>query len=269
MSTVVAPDFKQNAPEPVGVRLHRFTVDEYHRIFEAGVLPENDPVELLDGKLFIKLEEGPPYEVPLGIPPEAIAGPKAPRFPQRRFTVREYHQLLASGALPPTLRTELIEGWVVDKMTRNAGHDSSLSRTAESLQDRLPQKWKVRQQSAVSMDEAEPEPDVTVVPGPKGRFDHMHPRPYEVALLIEISDSALSNDRGSKLRDYARNSIRRHWIVNLIERTVEAYDDPTGPIAVPAYGNRQVYRPKESIPLLIGDEAFDAVPVEDLFPAVH
>ncbi len=34
-------------------RVRRFTVSEYHRMAEAGILGEDDPVELLDGHLYV------------------------------------------------------------------------------------------------------------------------------------------------------------------------------------------------------------------------
>jgi Uma2 family endonuclease len=251
-----------------GARQHIFTVAEYHRMAEAGVFHEDDPIELLEGRLFIKLDNGPPYEVPLGIPPDSIAGPDVPPYPQRKFTVREYHKLLKCGALPPQLRTELVEGWVVEKMTRNAAHDSSLQRTLRALLTRLDSGWEVRLQSAVVLDEAEPEPDIAVVPGPAGRFDHEHPRPHEIALVIEVSDSTLSYDRGAKLRDYARNSIARYWIVNLIERVVEAYEAPSGPVAVPGYGKKQIFRLEDTVPLIVREQEFAPVLAEQLFPSL-
>ena len=36
------------APAKTPIR-HRFTVDEYYRMAEAGILPEEENVELLDG----------------------------------------------------------------------------------------------------------------------------------------------------------------------------------------------------------------------------
>lgn len=46
--------------EPL-VRRRRFTVDEYHRMAEAGVLHEDDRVELLDGEVVLMSPIGPPH----------------------------------------------------------------------------------------------------------------------------------------------------------------------------------------------------------------
>jgi hypothetical protein len=37
----------------VSVATRRFTVDEYHRMMEAGILTEDDRVELLDGEIVL------------------------------------------------------------------------------------------------------------------------------------------------------------------------------------------------------------------------
>jgi Uma2 family endonuclease len=47
--------------------LRRFTVDEYHRLLQVGILEEGDPVELLDGFLVLKTRASPPQNVSLGL----------------------------------------------------------------------------------------------------------------------------------------------------------------------------------------------------------
>jgi Uma2 family endonuclease len=46
-------------PPDEPVRIRPITVDEYHRMLEAGILYEREPVELLDGQLIAVPPEGP------------------------------------------------------------------------------------------------------------------------------------------------------------------------------------------------------------------
>jgi Uma2 family endonuclease len=49
------PDTAPDHPVPI----RPITVDEYHRMLEAGILSEREPVELLDGQLIAMPPEGP------------------------------------------------------------------------------------------------------------------------------------------------------------------------------------------------------------------
>lgn len=42
---------------------HRFTVDQYHRMIETGILTENDRVELLDGWILPKMPHNPSHRI--------------------------------------------------------------------------------------------------------------------------------------------------------------------------------------------------------------
>lgn len=44
------------------LRLHRFSVADYHRLIGSGVLTEDQPVELLDGWVVDKLPHNPPHD---------------------------------------------------------------------------------------------------------------------------------------------------------------------------------------------------------------
>lgn len=50
-----------DAPPPFSVR--SFTVAEYHRLIDAGILKAGDPYELLDGWIVPKIPKNPPHEV--------------------------------------------------------------------------------------------------------------------------------------------------------------------------------------------------------------
>lgn len=49
----------------VGAALRRFSVSEYHRMIEAGILDEDDAVELLDGYIVLKMPRNPPHDTSL------------------------------------------------------------------------------------------------------------------------------------------------------------------------------------------------------------
>ena len=74
-------------------------------------------------------------------------------------------------------------------------------------------------------DESEPEPDVAVVPG--SFRDYISGHPSRPVLLIEVSESSLALDRDHKGSLYARAGLADYWIVNLIDRVLEVYREPT------------------------------------------
>jgi Uma2 family endonuclease len=87
-----------------------------------------------------------------------------------------------------------------------------------------------------------------------------------VALVIEVADSSLADDRRLKYRIYARASISVYWIVNLVDRRVEVFSLPSGPSAEPAFAVRHNFGLRKSVPLVIGGKVVAAIPVRDLLP---
>src|ERR1700722_1180240 len=81
----------------------------------------------------------------------------------RRFSVPEYHRLTEIGILTEDDNVELIEGYIVLKMARNPPHDGTLHRVLKQLLKLLPAGWDVRIQSAITLSDSEPEPDLAVV----------------------------------------------------------------------------------------------------------
>ena len=72
---------------------------------------------------------------------------------------------------------------------------------------------------------SEPQPDLAILRlRPEGY--RQAPRPEDVLLLIEVSDSTFAYDRGIKLRMYAAAGIPEVWIWDLKRRRVLLFRDP-------------------------------------------
>ena len=188
-----------------------------------------------------------------------------PPEPMRRFTVDEYHRMLHTGILTEDDPVELLEGWIVAKMTRNPAHDTALALVHAALSAALPAGWICRGQSAVTTNDSEPEPDVAVVRGPIRRYATSHPRPDDAALVVEVADSTLARDRTLKARLYARAAVPIYWIVNIPDRQIEVYTDPTGASAEPAYRQRRDFA-DGGVPLVIEGRVVADIPAAELLP---
>src|SRR5689334_16606792 len=93
--------------------------------------------------------------------PSNVAVP--PPILMRRWTVDEYHTMIRAGVFAHDERFELLEGWIVPKMSRNPPHDASMDQTHEEVRSRLPNGWRIRVQSAITTSDSEPEPDLAIV----------------------------------------------------------------------------------------------------------
>jgi Uma2 family endonuclease len=183
-----------------------------------------------------------------------------------RFSVAKYHKLIEIGVLTEDDNLELLDGYLVHKMSRNPPHDAAIQKILKRLFRILPPDWDLRIQSAITLSHSEPEPDLAVVRGDETRYLTNHPGPTDVGLVIEVADSTLDSDRADKGRIYAEAGIVYYWIVNLVARQIEVYTLPSGATATPAFGQRQDYRMGDDVPLLLDAAIVANIPVRDLLP---
>jgi Uma2 family endonuclease len=184
----------------------------------------------------------------------------------RRFSVPEYHRLIEMGILTEDDNLELLEGYLVHKMSRNPPHDAAIQKGIKKWLRLLPPGWELRVQSAITLNDSEPEPDFAIVRGDETVYLTRHPGPADVGLVIEVSDSTLPGDRDDKGRIYARAGIACYWIVNLNDRQLEVYTSPSGPIPDPKFGQRDDYRLGDRVPLVLAGVSLAPVAVLDLLP---
>lgn len=188
------------------------------------------------------------------------------RFPVRRFTVDEYHRMIDEGYFANDERFELLEGWIVAKVSRNPPHDGHVSLGRRVLDRRLPPLWHVRVQCAFTTGDSEPEPDLAIVSGVEEDYFARHPNTNDVALVVEVSSSTLDDDRVVMGRIYARAGLPVYWMINLVDQQVEVYEQPSGPVQEPSFGHHRVFRRGEVIPFIIDGNDVGPIPVTDLLP---
>jgi Uma2 family endonuclease len=174
--------------------------------------------------------------------------------------------MLQTGILTENESVELLEGLIVPKMPRNPPHDAAVELADDLIRPRLPPGWRIRIQSAITTADSEPEPDLTVVRGEARTRLAQHPGPQDVGLAVEVADSSLAWDRLEKGRLYARASIVCYWIINLVERQIEVYTDPSGPDPQPHYRQRHDYRATDSVPLVIDGQELVRILVSEFLP---
>jgi Uma2 family endonuclease len=199
---------------PPDVQYHQFTVDDYHRMIDLGILTEDHPLELIDGEVVWKANRRSP---------QWHGTACRERYP---FSAEEYGRLLEAGILTPGDRVELSRGERGERMTIGDPHCACVDRCLDILHRAVGLGGLVRVQNPVVLDVHEPEPDLSVVTRRPDYYRLGKPRAADVLLLIEVADTSFEYDRDVKGPRYARNGIPEYWIVNLTDDTLHVYRGP-------------------------------------------
>jgi Uma2 family endonuclease len=192
------------------------------------------------------------------IAPSTLRPPPANRL--ARFSVEQYHRMIASGAFTEDDRVELLAGWVVEKMAKNPTHSIVTGKLQHAIEAQLAASWHVRNQEPITLSDSEPEPDLAVVRGTHDDYAQSHPGPTDIAFVIEVADSTLRDDRW-KQAIYARAGIAVSLIINLPDQNVELHTNPsTG-----GYRSQQVHQVDDEV-LLSVEKSTIAFRLRDLLP---
>jgi Uma2 family endonuclease len=183
--------------------------------------------------------------------------------PIRRITVDEYERIIEAGALEDPSRVELIDGFMVEKMGKTPEHGYATKQVLKALDKRMPAGWTWQKEEPVRIPPYdEPEPDVTIIRGTDADYEFRLPAAADVALLVEVSETTLIQDRSKKLSGYAKAKIPVYWIINLIDRQVEVFS----PSRKNGYRSHQVFKSGEEVPVTIGGQKLPPIPVDSLLP---
>ena len=146
-----------------------------------------------------------------------------------RFTVSDYHRMADAGVLNENSRVELIRGQIIDMAPIGAPHLGMVNRLTRLLPASIAGRGVLSVHNPVRLDDgSEPEPDVAVLKPRADDYETAAPRPADVLLMIEVSDSTLRYDRDVKIPLYAESGVSECWLVDLVGRAVEIYRQPVG-----------------------------------------
>ena len=205
MPTVLTQPIEEMVND-VGPRLKKFTRAECRAITDSGVI-DAGPLELIDGDILVK---------------------HTPTGPRRRlWTVDEIEALRVAGALDVE-RLELIEGELYDKM-KNRPHVIAQHRIGRVLFEVFGVD-RVATESTIAVAEgdrpaSDPVPDLVVTN--RGVETYLNvPRPEDVSLIVEVSDTTLRYDLRTTAALYARAGIIEYWVADLNGRRLVVHRQP-------------------------------------------
>jgi Uma2 family endonuclease len=146
---------------------------------------------------------------------------------RRRFTVGEYYRMAEAGILRPDERVELIEGEIITMAAIGSRHSATVMRLTRVFSREIGDRTLVLVQGPVRLsDLSEPEPDVALLRPRPDDYASAHPGPDDVLLIVEVADTTVAFDRGTKVRLYAAAGIPEYWIVDLAGDRIEVYREP-------------------------------------------
>jgi Uma2 family endonuclease len=175
-----------------------------------------------------------------------------------RLSVERYEAMVQAGILTKADRLELIEGMLVEKMTKGRRHSRGSGHARRAIEAVLPQGWHLEVEVPVRlpMRQSMPEPDLFVARGDIDDYVDVDPGPPDVALVVEVSDTTLAADR-ALAPTYLGGGIPEYWLVNLEGGCLEVYR-----LGEPA----QVKSGTDFVDLVLDSQVVGRIAVADLLP---
>lgn len=162
--------------------------------------------------------------------PAGLLTPEEETYPNRyRWTVEDCYRLRDLGFLDG--KFEVLDGEVVEKMGQNPPHYFAITRFAQWANGAFGDD-RVRVQGPIALGQpdsvySEPEPDLTVTREPTTAYALRHPKPADIELVVEVSDTTLRTDLLVKARLYARAGIPEYWALDLNGRCLHVHRNPS------------------------------------------
>ena len=142
-----------------------------------------------------------------------------------KWSIDEWHELINSGVLEGK-PVELLEGDIVEMSPEGIEHSYTNDSIVKYLRSILANLADVKESHPITLDNSEPEPDISIVRLPETRYRTHHPYPQDIYWLIEVSDRTLKKDLEQKSITYARNGIPEYWVIDLKNKKLIVHVHP-------------------------------------------
>lgn len=153
-------------------------------------------------------------------------------YPQRHaISADEYLRMGEAGVFGPEARLELIEGEIVEMPPIGSPHASTVAILTRLLSRAAGDAALVWAQNPLIVGERSvPQPDLALLKPRADNYFSSHPTAADVLLVIEVSDTTLRFDLGTKIPLYARAGIAEAWVIDLEKRALRVFrgPDPSG-----------------------------------------
>ena len=229
-------------------RLFRIRPEVYQGMVDHGLLPSDRGVALVDGLLVDEETEQ-----------------------LHTLSLEVYDRMVEHGLLTKVDKIELLDGLMVEKMTKGDRHVASTYFVSEVLRELRLNGFHVKTEAPIALPSGPtglpsvPEPDVSLVRGSGRDYLGRKPGPADLALVVEVADSSVGDDREGLVR-YAWSGIAAAWLINLIDRCIEVYEQPTGPATPAQYNVTTIHGPDDEVPVRIDGREVGRIAVKDILP---
>lgn len=162
-------------------------------------------------------------------------------------------------------RYELVEG-VINRLPQNINHANIIRRLIAWLFSAFGEDYVLTQMTIDVRPEDnptnEPQPDGIVLSRPAEEFN-TNPKPADILLCIEASDTTLAYDLTTKASLYARAGIVEYWVINFPERKLHIHRNSQAGV----YQNVTIHVETDTVTSLISPDI--CVQVSKLLPRQH
>ena len=166
-------------------------------------------------------------------------------YPQRHLVdVPEYLRMAEAGVFGPEARLELIAGEIIEMAPIGSWHAGLVKILTRFFVQHASSDAIVSVQDPLIVGtQSMPQPDLALLKPRADSYCTSHPTADDVLLVVEVADSSLKFDIGTKVPLYAVAGIVEAWVVDVQDRVIHVFRDP-GP---KGYGTRFTVQGKQAL----------------------